>query len=46
MSLEEWIEELRYGDLCSIQDRADAIELLEFLEELKERRERGEDGGE
>lgn len=34
-TLDEWIEELRYGDLDSIRDRLDCIELLEFLEELK-----------
>lgn len=38
MTLEEWIEELRYGDLDSIKDRLDCIELLEFLEELKKLR--------
>jgi hypothetical protein len=38
MTLDEWIEELRYGDLDSIKDRLDAIEILEFLEELKKRR--------
>lgn len=38
MNLDEWIEELRYGDLDSIKDRLDAIELLEFLEELKKLR--------
>jgi hypothetical protein len=42
MTLDEWIEELRYGDLDSIKDRLDAIEILEFLEELKERREQEE----
>jgi hypothetical protein len=42
MTLDEWIEELRYGDLDSIKDRLDAIELIEFLEELKERREQEE----
>jgi hypothetical protein len=35
MTLDEWIDELRYGDIDSIRDRLDAIELLEFLEELK-----------
>jgi hypothetical protein len=35
MTLDEWIDELRYGDLDSIRDRLDCIELLEFLEELK-----------
>ena len=35
MTLDEWIEELRYVDLDSIKDKLDAIELLEFLEELK-----------
>jgi hypothetical protein len=35
MTLDEWIDELRYGDLDSIKDRLDCIELLEFLEELK-----------
>lgn len=35
MTLDEWIEELRYGDLDSIKNRLDAIEILEFLEELK-----------
>lgn len=44
MTLEAWIEELRYGDLDSIKDRLDAIELLEFLEELKRFRERDSDG--
>lgn len=44
MTLDEWIEELRYGDMDSIKDRLDCIELLEFLEELKRFRERGEDG--
>jgi len=44
MTLDEWIEELRYGDLDSIKDRLDAIELLEFLEELKRFRERGLNG--
>ena len=39
MTLNEWIAELRYGDLDSIKDRLDAIELLEFLEELKRSRE-------
>jgi hypothetical protein len=39
MTLDEWIDELRYGDLDSIRDRLDCIELLEFLEELKKRRE-------
>ena len=39
MTLDEWIEELRCGDLDSIKDRLDAIEILEFLEELKKRRE-------
>ena len=39
MTLNEWIDELRYGDLDSIKDRLDAIELLEFLEELKRSRE-------
>lgn len=38
MTLDEWIDELRYGDIDSIRDRLDAIELLEFLEELKKRR--------
>ena len=38
MTLDEWIDELKYGDLDSIKDRLDAIELIEFLEELKERR--------
>ena len=38
MTLDEWIDELRYGDLDSIKDRLDAIELLEFLEELKKLR--------
>ena len=33
--LDEWIAELRYGDIDSIRDRLDAIEILEFLEELK-----------
>lgn len=42
MTLDEWIDELRYGDLDSIKDRLDCIELLEFLEELKERREQEE----
>ena len=37
MTLDEWIEELRYGDLDSIKDRLDCIELLEFLEALKYR---------
>jgi hypothetical protein len=45
MTLDEWIDELRYGDLDSIKDRLDAIELLEFLEELKRFRERGENDG-
>jgi len=40
MTIDEWIDELKYGDLDSIKDRLDAIELIEFLEELKERRER------
>jgi hypothetical protein len=44
MTLDEWIEELRYGDLDSIKARLDAIELLEFLEELKRFRERGSNG--
>jgi hypothetical protein len=39
MTLDEWIDELRYGDLDSIKDRLDAIELIEFLEELKQCRE-------
>jgi hypothetical protein len=39
MTLDEWIDELRYGDLDSIKDRLDAIELIEFLEELKRSRE-------
>jgi hypothetical protein len=39
MTLDEWINELRYGDLDSIKDRLDAIELIEFLEELKQCRE-------
>ena len=48
MTLEEWIKELRYGDLDSIKDRFDRIELLEFLESLKERidMERDSDGRE
>ena len=40
MTLDEWIEELKYGDLDSIKDRLDAMEIVDFLEELKERRER------
>lgn len=40
MTIEEWIDELRYGDIDSIRDRLDAIEIVDFLEELKERRER------
>jgi hypothetical protein len=40
MTLDEWIEELKYGDLDSIKDRLDAMELVDFLEELKESRER------
>ena len=40
MTLDEWIDELKYGDLDSIKDGLDAMELIEFLEELKERRER------
>jgi hypothetical protein len=44
MTLDEWIDELRYGDLDSIKDRLDCIELLEFLEELKRCRERDSDG--
>jgi aryl carrier-like protein len=39
MTLDEWIDELKYGDLDSIKDGLDAIELIEFLEELKKRRE-------
>jgi hypothetical protein len=27
MTLNEWIDELKYGDLDSIKDRLDAIEL-------------------
>ncbi len=48
MTLDEWINELRYGDLDSIKDRCDCIELLEFLESLKERieMERDSDGRE
>ncbi len=42
MTIEEWIDELKYGDLDSIKDRLDAIEIVDFLEELKERREREE----
>lgn len=44
MTLDEWIAELKYGDLDSIKDRLDAIELLEFLEELKRLRERVSNG--
>lgn len=46
MTLDEWIDELRYGDMDSIKDRLDAIEILEFLEELKRCREREADGRE
>jgi hypothetical protein len=42
-TLDEWIEELLYGDIDSIKDRLDAIELVEFLEELKRLREQGGD---
>jgi hypothetical protein len=45
MTLDEWIDELRYGDLDSIKDRLDAIELIEFLEELKRSRELLKKGG-
>ena len=39
MTLDKWIEELKYSDLDSIKDRLDCVELIEFLEELKRSRE-------
>lgn len=38
MTIDEWIDELKYGDLDVIKDRLDAMELIGFLEELKRSR--------